>query len=96
MKLRPLVWKSRPAVRTDAEAPKRSREIYFAAPLELDAPADAIRTPSPAFSLLLEDCCRAYAGEEPMVLKKGQIVKTRIGSRELVLKDNFEITWEEC
>lgn len=71
------------------------RAFYFAAPLDLDAPADAIWTPSPAFRLLLEDCCRAYAGEEPMVLKQGQIVKTRIGEKELVLNDNFEITLEE-
>lgn len=74
----------------------KGRALYFAAPLDLDAPADAIWTPSPAFGLLLEDCCRAYAGEEPMILKKGQIVKTRIDGRELVLNENFEIVWEEC
>ena len=71
------------------------KAFYFAAPLDLDTPEDAIWTPSPAFRLLLEDCCKAYAGEEPMTLKEGQIVKTRIGSRELVLNDTFEITWEE-
>ena len=69
------------------------RAFYFAAPLDLDTPADAIWTPSPAFRLLLEDCCRAYAGEEPMVLEEGQIVKTRVGEKELILNDNFEITW---
>lgn len=72
----------------------KGRAFYFAAPLDLDAMADAIWTPSPAFRLLLEDCCREYAGEEPMVLKEGQIVKTRIGDRELVLNENHEISWE--
>lgn len=72
------------------------RAFYFAAPLDLDAPADAIWTPSAAFRLLLEDCCRAYAGEIPMVLREGQIVKTRIGERELVLNEAYEITWEDC
>ena len=70
------------------------RAFYFAAPLDLDTPEDAIWTPSPAFRLLLEDCCKTYAGEEPMVLKEGQIVKTRIGDRELVLNENCEISWE--
>lgn len=73
----------------------KGRAFYFAAPLDLDAPDDAIWTPSPAFRLLLEDCCLAYAGEKPMMLKDGQIVKTRIGERELVLNDNFEISWED-
>lgn len=58
---------------------------------KLDAPADAIWTPSPAFRLLLEDCCRAYAGEEPMILDEDEIIKTRVCGKELVLKKGYEI-----
>ena len=69
----------------------KGKGIYFAPPLDLDAPADAIWTPSPAFRLLLEDCCRAYAGEEPMVLNEDEIIKTRVCGKELVLKKDHEI-----
>ncbi|MDF2543282.1 MAG: hypothetical protein K0S47_3000 [Herbinix sp.] len=68
--------------------------IYFAAPLDLDAQADAIWTPSPAFSYLLEDCCRHFGKAEPMVLAEHQAAKTRIGEKELVLYEDGTIREE--
>lgn len=65
--------------------------IYFAAPLDLAGMADAIWTPSPAFSYLLEDCCRKFGGIEPMVLKEGEEAKSRIDGREWTLLQNGEI-----
>lgn len=78
--------------------------IYFAPPLDLDAKADAIWTPSPAFSYLLEDCCRQYGNMEPMPLKEAeplnpsrgsQIAKTPSNGRVLVLYEDGTITEEE-
>lgn len=66
--------------------------IFYAAPLDLNTPEDAIMGRSPAFRYLLADCCRAYGGVEPMELAEGDIVRTRIDGRTLVLRDR-QIEW---
>ncbi len=68
--------------------------IYFAAPLDLDAQADAIWTPSPAFSYLLEDCCRQFGNARPMVLTDQQVAKTLINDQEWVLYEDGTIQVE--
>ncbi|MDF2537941.1 MAG: hypothetical protein K0S76_962 [Herbinix sp.] len=65
--------------------------FYFAAPLDLDAQADAIWTPSPAFSYLLEDCCKYFGSTEPMSLSEKQIAKSIMNGRELVLFEDGTI-----
>ena len=66
--------------------------IFYAAPLDLNTPEDAIMGRSPSFRYLLADCCRAYGGVEPMELAEGDIVRTRIDGRTLVLRDR-QIEW---
>jgi hypothetical protein len=68
--------------------------IYFAAPLDLDAQADAIWTPSPAFSFLLEDCCRYFGDSQPMKLEYGQTAKTLVDGKEWVLYEDGTIREE--
>ncbi len=69
----------------------KGKGIYFAAPLDLDGKADAIWTPSPAFSYLLKDCCREFGGIEPMELEEGEEVKSVIDETEWTLMKNGEI-----
>lgn len=71
----------------------KGRGVFFSAPLDLDAPADALFTPNPAFALLLEDCCRAFGGVEPMTLQEGEIVRTHIDGKILVLREDHTIAW---
>jgi hypothetical protein len=62
--------------------------IYFAAPLDLNAQADAIWTPSPAFSYLLEDCCRCFTNTEPLVLEEKQTAGTIVNDKVWILMDD--------
>jgi hypothetical protein len=65
--------------------------IYFAAPLDLDAQADAIWTPSLAFSYLLEDCCRYFTNTEPLILEENQTVGTIINDKLWSLREDGAI-----
>jgi Beta-galactosidase len=66
----------------------RGKGIFYSAPMDLDAEADAIWTPSKAFSYLLEDCCRTFGGTVPFVLKSDEIAFSRMGNGALILKED--------
>ena len=67
------------------------RGIYYSGPVDLDAKADAIWTPSDAFAFLLEDCCRKFSGITSLQLKDDEIARTRIDDGILVLKKDHTI-----
>lgn len=46
----------------------------------------------PLSSICWQDCCRTYGGVEPMDLAEGDVVRTRIDGRTLVLRDR-QIEW---
>lgn len=71
----------------------KGKGIFYSGPMDLDAQADAIWTPSKAFPYLLGDCCRAYGGAEPFVLKEGETAFARVQGGALILRENG-ITFE--
>ncbi len=70
------------------------KAVYYGGALDLNTPADAIFTPSPAFRYLLEDFCRAFSGAEAMELKAGEQMRSHVGSGLLILTDDGKIRWD--
>lgn len=69
----------------------KGRAVMFTGSLDLNAPADALFTPSPAFEYLLKDFCLSFSGSEPFELRDNEQIRGRIGDKTYALTSDYEI-----